>query len=174
MSSESYQHKLAKNLLASWFVADINLLYKPPYHDRVQSFEGLSVYDGVVIEAALEFPVFKTDLKKGYVSDNDFTCHENDIGLTNFGYRDFGDIYNTSKIKPTLIFDLALIFDGRVKYAFEIYHKHSVSSMKAAMINYLQLTCFEISSDWLLSQVNRPKKLQFKNVYGRGRNSFLK
>lgn len=49
------------------------------------------------------------------------------------------------------LFDIGVIDNGKLKYAFEIEYKHPIDDKKAKFIEKHQITTYEISAEWIMN-----------------------
>jgi hypothetical protein len=69
--------------------------------------------------------------------------------------------YPNKQEAPQMILDIAIISEGRVKYAVEVVHKHPCTKMKRETLEKYGIKLFEISATWILDQVRKPNKIIF-------------
>lgn len=166
-SVESYKHKYAKSLFAEWLrqsakEADNGLdwasfgeaRFRP---NRCEPYYG--VYE--------EYPI------------NNYICGSSGFVACWDEFWPLGaDCTSLSEIPtyeqlcetgnpPYLILDIAVHHKGLIKYGFEIVHKNPVSPAKSQLISTLNLCVFEISAEWILSQVECPIDFKYSRVWGR-------
>lgn len=157
-SVESYYHQASKAILASWLIEKgYEVAYEfpicnPQLHDAaaipwhtVKKFK----YDGDGSHHHHHHhhhsPFFASD--KLHIQPSREWCKEQ-------GYT------------PAVIYDLVAIKDGEVRIAYEIYHRHKCDKRKIAIIHQMKekstatYKVHEISSRWILGQIERPKKIR--------------
>lgn len=60
--------------------------------------------------------------------------------------------------------DVATFTDGHLQAFYDVVHKHEVDAKKLAKMQHycyrhnLDIFCYEISADWILSQVDKPDR----------------
>ena len=147
---ESYKHRFAKEQLARW-LADPK--------QEILDFENASGGGPYGRGVFVEYP-FCLDVDGNLLGDQPWHEHadfEHDVPT----YQQCLD----AKLLPICIFDVALHHKGQIAHAFEIVHKHGISDEKRKYIERIGhnavLACVHIlSADWVLSQVQLPRKLK--------------
>lgn len=170
MGVESYLHKYAKIVVASWLRRKIRIGTK---------FKGLN---NIPLELELpkkspmfgvytEFPVCKT-LDDGKLIGLHIKWEEwlNDNGLlskiksktkipTIYELKDLSD-----KLKIMSIFDIGIVDKGELKYIFEIEHTHACTPRKIKFINKHKIIGYELSAQKVMEQVKLPYAIDI-NTY---------
>ena len=160
-NKESYMHKCAKDILKEWL-------------EEGDSIQGSGLGDiffkpnrksGVW----LEYPVLNfgsySSLEQNW--DEIWAC--NDDG-TFIDCNDFVPTYNQCVerygIYPIAVIDIVCTHKGIPLFGIEICHKNPVSKEKIKKIKDIippgnEFTLIEIDATWIMSQINRPKKLVY-------------
>lgn len=158
-SLESYKHKAAKQVLASW----LRNAASSAGFDNYAVFCGLgwrvnrSGKDWGVFE---EYPITcsNCNLKHGFLYAWDETKW---LGIPSY------DELIKDRDPPLAILDVAVQEKGRIVYGFEVIHTHRVTPEKAMYLNALQIQVFELDAEWILRQVRRPDQLAIASRYGK-------
>ena len=150
IENESFKHKLAKELLATW------LKEKNTYHKWCG--------DGV----HLEYPLIPS-MNCKYVGN-----------LMGYGYSLGDDRYiyysnNTKDYNPTYeqcvanndipiaVLDIAVVYKGGIHEGFEVYHTHKVDNIKKNKIKELvrgtNFKLYEIDAEKILCQTKMPEDI---------------
>jgi hypothetical protein len=157
MSVESYAHKAAKDLMASWF----REIAAEAGHDNYAYF--LGVYwrvnrPGPNWGVWTEYPVMRDERGLSFVWDEcgwGSPCVSEKI--SDFRPPTFRELKKQGEI-PGAILDVAIQHKGGIPYAIEICHKHPVSDEKLEFLHEQNLgRLLEIPAKWVLGQVRRPK-----------------
>lgn len=134
---ESYKHYFAKMLFKQWFDdgMEIQYGYKEKYGLYILSRENTNI----LIECPLLF------------------------NAKNFEY----EILDKKSLSPDYIADIALEYFYDVELSgirgiIEIVHKHKTPIAKRVNIVSTKVTVNEISADWILSQIENPKRIQYR------------
>lgn len=170
MGVESYLHKYAKIVVASWLRRKIKI---------GKNFKGLSNIF-LELESPKERPMFNVYMEFPVCKDTTgifigLDCEWRDW-LTKQGKMD--NVKSKSKI-PTLyelkenfkdlkvmsIYDIGIVDKKRLKYVFEIEHKHSCSPKKIKFIKDNDLIGFEISAQKVMEQVKLPYAIECVNKW---------
>lgn len=152
-SVESYMHRYAKDVVRSWFLEK----NKPHRPSSYFIFDWNAHNDSFIQE---EYPVLRRKSSNG----SNENC--NDIfGVGTVWGDNFPDLDNLKEgIEIATIFDLAIIDNGKVKYAIEIVHKHKCSAQKLVLLKEIKkkygTQVYEIDASWVMSQVRRPAKIE--------------
>jgi hypothetical protein len=67
---------------------------------------------------------------------------------------------------PRAIVDVAVQHKGTIIYCMEVVHKHGLTPQKRAFLQSLGTICLVIPAAWILSQVERPKRLVVTEMIG--------
>lgn len=162
MGVESYLHKYAKIVVASWLRKKIRIGPK---------FKGLS---NIPLELEFpkkkpmynvytEFPVCKSlidDKIIGIDVEWDKYIDEHDLQSNVRSKTKIPTIYElkdmNDKFKLLSIFDIGIVDKGKLKYIFEIEHTHACTPRKIKFINNHKLIGYELSAQKVMEQVKLP------------------
>jgi hypothetical protein len=147
-NNESYMHKMAKNIVKSWF--DDN------YFEVTTTNRKSGVY--------LEYPVCEID-------ESD-TIHvvwdEQGVDIDEF-VPTYSQCVKLFDVTPICILDIAIIHKGTITFGIEICHTNPTPSWKIDKLKKLGLDkLIEIDASWVLNQVGPPKELKYKSLIGDG------
>ena len=73
--------------------------------------------------------------------------------------------------KYVFVADVAVYKDGKLDYVYEVYHTHPMTGKKYGMIQFYcyrtisQITVFEVSSHFILSQTKEPEFIEAIEKY---------
>lgn len=172
MGVESYLHKYAKVVVASWLRRKIRIGTK---------FKGLNNIPldlkikekGPMFGVYTEFPVCKViDEQNNVLIGIDCTWEEWLIkqGESVKSKSKIPTLYELqttfkNKLKILAIFDLVIIDEKRLKYVFEIEHTHPSTSKKIRFIKDHGLIGYEISAQKVMEQVKLPYTITILNEW---------
>lgn len=152
---ESYAHKFAKQTLADWFKEKwlINRDKNIPNSYFIFDWNP-NISDGNH-GVYFEYPVIERTLSSG---------QKEILGLSPV-WDQIPDLTALTADKQIMsVFDIVVCDSDRVRYAFEINHKHPCSTRKIKLLKEFSqkygLEVYEIDASWILNQVKRPNKLE--------------
>jgi len=183
VENESYKHKLAKELLISWFESEREFVcYKFKINDMNDTIvfrknHFFVEYPVVICEKFDSLGNIWNEMYDYYCKD-EFCDHKNDNCYEIKNKNDF--VYDTAKLYtpspshewcirnnfyPKIIFDIAISHKGCIAYGIEIVNTNGISEKKKNNIqDAIQISpckaVLEISADWILKQTEKPKVLQ--------------
>lgn len=148
--AESYKHQFAKQTLAKWLAEADPLLVKHEYRQERVFVEYPFCLDA---EGNLHGTILW--------DENPLTETAPSCNASVPTYQQCID----AKLLPICIFDVAVESEGNLIYAFEIVHKNDLTAEKKAYIDRIAqetslLGVYGLSADWVLSQVQRPRRLK--------------
>lgn len=183
MPVESYMHKYAKTVLASWLRKKIRIgekykgLENVPLKCSKKRPPSLDVY--------LEYPVCLDKQTKDIVGIVGSSCGTltpgKDTGecliwaewlkkqgkkvRSKNGVPSVWEIKDTFKkeLKILAVFDIGVIDNGKLYSVFEVRHKHAIDDKKWAFIKEHSLECYEIDATWIMEKVKPPFSVQLLN-----------
>lgn len=174
MGVESYLHKYAKVVVSSWLRKRIRI---------GENFKGLSniTLDIDYTELKkqkpmhgvyMEYPVCedtKTKKKVGidilwddWLKDNKM---ESKVKSKNRIPTSYELKEMESELKVLGLFDIGLVDDGKLKYVFEIEHKHPSTAKKIKFIKDNVIKGYEISAQKVMEQVKCPYAIELINEW---------
>ena|SRR5579864_1614545 len=156
-SVESYYHKSAKAILASWLLD--------------QGYE-----------VAVEFPICNPN-KHDAAAKPWHLAKEFSYPLTPDASLSPFSCFSHLKSQPSrewcaqqempaaVIYDLVAFKEGRIKAAYEIYYKHKCDARKIAIIrsnrekSSVKYKVHEVSARWILGQIKKPKTIKVMRTF---------
>lgn len=144
-NNESYTHKMAKNIVKSWFDDE--------YFKVTTTNRNSGVY--------LEYPVCEID-----ESDTIHVVWDERVDIDEF-VPTYSQCVELFGVIPICILDIAIIHKGMITFGIEICHTHPTPSWKIDKLKKLGLDkLIEIDASWVLNQVGPPKELKYKSLIG--------
>ncbi len=154
---ESYMHKYAKKVLLDWFKNSNTFLIRGKGICTDITI-GWKLEDSYCLE---EYPVHVSEMYNSL----------DKIWKTKNGTAPDWKLCVDAHYNPAFIFDLVLIENEKVKYGFEIFHKHKCDETKIEKIKYIHSNSgnilrgvFEISAEWIMNQITIPSYLYIDTV----------
>jgi hypothetical protein len=142
-SRESYMHYYAKEIVRSWFVSATKYNREHGYANKLYIFSWSPEYATTGqgdYGVRLEYPILSTPHTLVGVDP----CWADYPALDQLG----------TDVDVTAILDIAILDGGRLRYGIEIVHKHICSSKKRESLCAIPgLTVYELSAEWVLSQI---------------------
>jgi hypothetical protein len=162
MSVESYKHRYAKEVLAEWLQSTVDYGREKGYYPyRFDKATWVPKKDCPNRGVFLEYPIVYR-----YLTDSDGNKSIEYLGVKP-GWTELPDLEKLKEkdIQPCCILDVAVLGQDGICYGFEIEHRHATEQPKIDLLKKLSETVktfevYEISADWVLEQVRRPKKLE--------------
>lgn len=150
---ESYAHRYAKDVLASWFREKWILNREKGYPNSYSIFEWSPDPSDGDHGIRLEYPIISRKLKNG----------ETEI----LGVSPVWDTYPAT-LSPDCtieaVLDVAVCSKDKLVYGLEIVHKHTCTERKIRFLKNIGLKVYEINATWILDQVRRPANLLMSEV----------
>lgn len=156
MGKESYCHFYAKEILRSWLVQAYKRNDKMGYPNKFYIFEWEIDKRMTDCGIKLEYPLLTSTLANGTTEY---------LGLTTWTkYPDLDKLSDNVRVEA--VFDLVICENNRIKYIIEIVHKHICSQAKRDLLATLDIPAYEISAEWILSQLvdQRPTRLPLVEI----------
>jgi hypothetical protein len=163
---ESYKHLFAKQLMYQWLQEYEDRWMYNNYDGnpkwRVVQYFPLS-WDAGERDMHMELPFYETSdpyyftKSKGIIQDK---------YLRAFASTMWNPDFNRGKI--LFVPDIVIFENGRAAYIVEIVHKNSISDYKLkTMLRFFgnNIAICEISAEWILSQIQKPNRLDVGPVY---------
>tara|TARA_R110000803_G_C11770147_1_gene295163 strand:- start:59 stop:535 length:477 start_codon:yes stop_codon:yes gene_type:complete len=155
VNRESYIHKYSKTLLKEFFQSNILESKKKEFNEF--EFEESENNNYTVF---LEYPVV--------IKDTFNSLKYNWSQLLSTGNDDFIPTYEELRkhnLIPLAVIDLVICSKGVPIYFFELCHTNPVSKSKIDKLKEVKINnLYEISSYWLLSQIQKPNYLKYKRL----------
>lgn len=176
MSVESYLHKYAKIVVASWLRKKIRIGPK---------FKGLN---NIPLELELpkkspmygvytEFPICKSFIDPNnpiivgiditwdqYIDKYDLQSNIKSKTKIPTVYE-LKDLVSDNKLKILSIFDVGIVDKGKLKYIFEIEHTHACTPKKIKFIHKHKLIGYELRAQKVMEQVKLPYAIDIKTSW---------
>lgn len=154
-NKESYKHKCAKDILRDWF--------------QKHGSEGIGdihARSNRKCELFLEYPICKTKNFNSWESNwDEIICNLGETDTWNEYVPTHKECVEKYKTYPVAIIDAILPHKGSPYYAIEICHKNPVSEEKIKKLRDFGVSnLIEIEADWILNQIDIPKKLKYKQL----------
>lgn len=165
MSCESYMHKYAKIVLASWLRKKIKIGEKYKGFPSVD-MTSLGIFPNnrgtkPMWNVWLEYPVCQYQNKvigldgqwKKYLDQNKLKVNSR---------HNIPTRYEVSKMDITglYFFDVAIVDEEGIKAVFEVRHKHDMTPDKIAWLEKYKIPYYEIDATWIMSRVKPPFVLE--------------
>lgn len=169
-STESYKHQFAKELLAKWFrETACGLGYVGIAPVNIRSNREKTSHKGVWVEYPIAIGKDGTWHGMYTATGRGATWDEHDSR-----WADRPPTYDeliALEYRPYVIFDVAIQHKGYIHIAFEVVHKNPVDARKLERLREIQqandldgFTVYEIDAEWILRQVNPPKRLKCRQI----------
>ena len=173
-SVESYLHKYAKTTLASWLRKKYSGMRKCLENiEKSESVQKLPKDCAPYYNVYVEYPVGINknadvcgidDKSKVNNSNNYCQIWDNILGDNKTIRKDripTGPELTKYDIKPLFIFDIVLVENNKIKYIFEIKHKHAITQKKRKFLEKHSLEMYEIDAVSVLENVRIPWNLKY-------------
>ena len=177
-TKESYSHKFSKNILKEWFNNGLYLYSLESDKEKEKEISNRINEADILFEYPL---AFVPKIWEGNACTS-FDCGAGWGYLLNKGFSDDPMLYVpnydeciNAGYNVIAIIDLVVVYKGRIIFGIEICNKNPVSIEKQKKINKLYnktyykngnhcagVPIFEIDSNWIIQQINQPKKIIFK------------
>lgn len=152
---ESYAHLYAKQVVADWFREKFGINRKKGRRNSYYIFDWIPDWGDLQGGVMLEYPVLERTLTNG---QKDY------LGLASqwSKYPDLNQL--NDGLKVACVFDVVVCSNGKVRYVFEIVHKHKCSPRKIALLKLFKLQhgidVYEVNASWVLNQIKRPPLME--------------
>jgi hypothetical protein len=155
LSGESYYHKSAKAILASWLIEDgFEVAYEYPICNPNKFNAATSLW-----HQNYTFSTNDDDTMAPFATNN--KCHP----------QPDRQWCKDNELTAAIIFDLVAFKNGKLHTAYEIYHKHKCDAKKIAIMRDLReksgvdYKIKEISARYILGQIKRPKTIKAMRTF---------
>ena len=162
MSVESYLHKYAKTVMASW------LRKLTGRNFRGLNNIGITLKNkptGPMFGVYTEYPVCQDTQSKSligideswehWLSNNNVTAKAKHGIPTRWELKEWKD-----KCKMIHIFDIVVLDNTQIAYAFEICHKHPIEDPKIEFVKQHEIPCYEVAAQWIMEKCKLPANLE--------------
>ena len=158
--NESYMHLKAKEVLKEWF--DSSQIPNSDVHDLCGFYYKPNRDSG----CWLEYPICKVRGTSSWemnwdeiASDDSGMCRMDEYIPT------FDECINKFNSVPIAIIDVVCCHKGSPSFGIEICHKNPTSNEKINALKEFGVDeLYEINATWILSQISRPKYLEYKQL----------
>lgn len=152
---ESYIHKYSKTLLKEFFESNKLDINKKEFNEFEFSESDTNNYT-----VLLEYPI----VIKGTFNSLKYNFSQL-LSNGNDGYIPTYKELRKLNLIPLAVIDLVVCNKGIPMYFFELCHKNAVTDSKIKKLKEVNINnLYEISSYWLLSQIQKPNYLKYKRL----------
>lgn len=154
---ESYLHRYAKDVLASWFMEQ----------NRAGRYYVFDWRPGQC-RVPMEYPILSRVVRSA-----DGGPPQKEYFGVDPAWDRLPDLEKAAErgLRLEAVLDLGLCLDGQLVAALEVVNTHACTPQKVSLLQKLGVACYELDALWIMSQIRRPPKLSMKRLWPAARLS---